>query len=76
MRGIVPDRGLTGKEICQHWRAQRRVLEKFQCRVDHRMLAPRIIRRVERVTVFEWHNQRARRVHALGYFTKELYHHG
>ena len=76
MRGIVPDRGLTGRKIRQYWCAQRRVLEKFQCRVDHRMLALRIIGRVEWVTVLEWNKQCARRVHALGYFTKELYHHG
>ncbi len=76
MRSIVPDLGLSGKEICQRWRGRRRVLEKFQCRVDHRVLALLIIWRVEWVTVLEWNKKRAWRAHALGHFSKELYYHG
>ena len=67
---------MINNEIGERWRNERRVLEKFQGGFDDGVLTRRVVRPVERITVPERHEQRARRTHALGHFAKELNCHG
>ena len=63
-------------EICEHRRCQRGIFEKLQRGVEDGVLARRIVRRVERVTMLERDEERPGRAHALGHFAKELDRHG
>src|SRR5205809_365291 len=67
--------GAGRREVDEHRRGHRAVLQKLRGRVDDGVLAPRVIRHVERVTVLEWNKKRPRRADALGHFANELNHH-
>ena len=67
---------MINNEIGERWRNERRVLEKFQGGFDDGVLTRRVVRPVERISVPERHEQRARRTHTLGHFAKELNCHG